>query len=96
MRFEEGIETIQKRDKCSRFEAMQKARREFPEEHQTWEANGRELAEKAAQRPETPAVVRKLEGLVAETAREHGLSHCDAMEKVRRDYPQAYELYQDA
>ena len=95
--FQTRVSEIAKQDGCSRLEAMQMARVEYPEEFEVYQAEGAVSSrpvQKAESRPGAAKAKRDFDGAVSELVSSAGISRTAAMSRIRRERPDLYEALQ--
>lgn len=99
--FNKRVDEIQKKERCSRTLAMQKARGEFPNEFDAYQKEGAILARPIEKREAQPDAVRKYNMLVAELGAKirkenPKVKNTTILREAQKQFSQEFRAYQDS
>jgi len=95
--FQTRVSEVAKRHGCSRMAAMRKARVEYPDEFEEYQAEGAVSSRLVVKREALPGAAkakREFDRAVSELVSSAGISRTAAMSRVRRERPDLYEALQ--
>jgi len=95
--FQTRVSEVAKRHGCSRMAAMRKARVEYPDEFEEYQAEGAVSSRLVVKREALPGAAkakREFDRAVSELVSSAGISRTAARSRVRRERPDLYEALQ--